>query len=318
MPNSCRTATCISAARRRLASITRASFTRRAADVYLIAQQVDNHGTISAPNGNVGLAAGTDVLFQQAEDQHLFIQATPAGTKRACGVTNAGSILAASAELKAAGGNAYALAINNTGSIAATGFKKLNGQVYLTADGGDITNSGTISAQTATGNGGKIVLNGHGKTSSGTVINSGQLVATGKTGGTVEVLGNRVGITDHGVVDVSGDAGGGTALIGGDEHGANPCRHNADQTYLGPDAQVIADALRTGNGGKIILWGNETTQAYGTISAKGGSVSGNGGFVETSAHTLDVQTAPNLSAPHGAMGTWLLDPSDRPHHRQWV
>jgi filamentous hemagglutinin family protein len=282
-------------------------------DVYLIANQVNNNGTVTAPQGNVGMAAGSDVLFQQAGSQHLFVQATPAGTSRATGVTNAGTIRAAAAELKAAGGNAYALAINNTGAIAATGYKKVNGQVYLTADGGNITNSGQISAQTATGNGGTVVLNGHGTSSTGTVLNSGKLLATGKTsgktGGTVEVLGNRVGITGQGVVDVSGDAGGGTALIGGDQHGANPAIADADQTYLGPDAVITADALTLGMGGKVILWGNKTTQAYGQISAKGGAQGGNGGFVETSGASLDLQTAPNISAPHGKGGTWLLDPS---------
>ena len=80
-------------------------------DVYLIASQVNNSGTITAPKGEVGLAAGTDILYAQAGDQHLFIQPTPAGTTRALGVTNSGTIKAASAELKAAGGNAYALAI---------------------------------------------------------------------------------------------------------------------------------------------------------------------------------------------------------------
>jgi trimeric autotransporter adhesin len=283
-------------------------------DVYLIANQVKNGGTLSAPQGTVGLAAGSDILFQQGGNQHLFVQATPAGTTRALGVTNTGTIRAAAAELKAAGGNAYALAINNSGTIAATGFKKVNGQVYLTADGGNITNSGQISAQTADGNGGTIVLNGHGTTAKGTVLNSGSLVATGKgagkKGGTVQVLGNQVGITDQGVVDVSGDAGGGTALIGGDEHGSNPAIPDADQTYLGPDATINADALTLGTGGKVILWGNETTQVYGQISAMGGALGGNGGFVETSGANLIARTAPDLAAPHGKGGTWLLDPTD--------
>ena len=150
---------------------------------------------------------------------------------------------------------------------------------------------------------GRLSLNGHGTSSSGTVLNSGSLLATGKaagkTGGTVEVLGNRVGITDHGVVDVSGDAGGGTALIGGDEHGSNPAIPDADQTYLGPDATIVADALTFGMGGKVILWGNQTTQVYGQISATGGAQGGNGGFVETSGANLDVRTAPNVSAPNG-------------------
>lgn len=282
-------------------------------DVYLIANQVTNNGALTAPNGNVGLAAGTEVLFQQAGDQHLFVQPTPSGTTRAAGVTNTGTIRAASAELKAAGGNAYALAINNTGHIAATGYKKINGQVYLTADGGNITNSGKITAQNADRNGGTIALNGHGTSAKGTVLNSGKLIASshakGKKGGSVQVLGNQVGITGQGLLDVSGNAGGGTVLIGGDEHGANPAISNADQTYLGPDAQIIADALRTGDGGKVILWGQQTTQVYGQISAQGGAVSGNGGFVETSGATLDARTAPNVSAPHGTGGTWLLDPA---------
>ena len=108
-------------------------------DVYLIANQVSNEGTLGAPQGNIGMAAGLDVLFQQAGDQHLFVQANNSATPRATGVTNAGTIRAASAELKAAGGNTYALAINNSGTIAATGYRKVNGQVYLTSDGGNIT-----------------------------------------------------------------------------------------------------------------------------------------------------------------------------------
>jgi filamentous hemagglutinin family protein len=153
-------------------------------NVYLIASQVNNSGKLIAPQGNVGLAAGADVLFQQAGNEHLFVQATPAGTTRASGVTNTGTIRAAAAELKAAGGNAYALAINNTGSIAATGYKKVNGQVYLVADGGNISNSGKISAQTATGNGGTIVLNGSGSSAKGnTVLNSGTLDASATVAG---------------------------------------------------------------------------------------------------------------------------------------
>jgi len=190
-------------------------------DVYLIANQVNNTGTLSAPQGNVGLAAGTDVLFQQAGNQHLFVQANPTGTKRATGVTNAGTIQAAAAELKAAGGNAYALAINNSGSIAATGFKKVNGQVYLTSEGGNITNSGTITATTASGNGGTIVLAGTGTSTANTVLNSGTLdasaITAGGQGGSVSVR-NMGGTTIHsGRILARGGSGGqgGSAEVSG-------------------------------------------------------------------------------------------------------
>jgi len=170
-------------------------------DVYLIASQVNNSGTITAPQGNVGLAAGTSVLLQKAGDQHLFVQVDPTATPKATGVTNTGAIRAASAELRAAGGNAYALAINNTGNIAATGIATINGQVYLTSDGGDITNTGTISARQANGNGGTITVVGTGASVTGnTLINCGTLdasatVARGQ-GGTV-TLKNMSGTTIH-------------------------------------------------------------------------------------------------------------------------
>ncbi len=183
-------------------------------DVYLIADQVNNSGKLIAKKGTVGLAAGTDVLYQQAGNEHLFIKSTPAGTTRATGVTNTGTIRAAAAELKAAGGNAYALAINNTGVIAATGYKKINGQVYLTSDGGSITNSCKISAKQANGNGGKIVLNGTAKKSatSGTVTNSGTLNASatvaGGKGGTISVK-DMTGTTIHsGSIYARGGQGG--------------------------------------------------------------------------------------------------------------
>ncbi len=298
------------------ASVTnQGAISAKSGDVYLIAAQVNNSGSITAKNGTVGLAAGTQVLLQKAGDQHLFVQVgNSSSSKLAAGVVNSGKIAAAAAELKAAGGNAYALAINNSGNIAATGIKKINGQVYLTADGADITNSGQISAKQANGNGGTIVLNAHSQTATtkGTLSNSGIITAsgvnTGAKGGTVELLGDSVGVT-AGLVDVSGDAGGGTALIGGDEHGANAAVPDADHTYLGPTATIDAGALTFGNGGKVIVWGNSTTQVYGNISVRGGAQGGNGGFVETSGAQLDAQTAPDLAAPNGTGGTWLLDPS---------
>jgi filamentous hemagglutinin family protein len=195
-------------------------------DVYLIANQVNNTGSISAPKGTVGLAAGSDILLQQAGNQHLFVQATPTGAKRATGVTNSGTIRAAAAELKAAGGNAYALAINNTGVIAATGYKKVNGQVYLTSDGGSISNSGKISAKQHGGNGGTIALTGTSstsKSSANTVTNSGTLdvsaTRAGGTGGTVAVK-NMTGTTlNTGNILARGgkDGQGGDAEISGEQ-----------------------------------------------------------------------------------------------------
>src|SRR6267154_14427 len=107
-------------------------------------------------------------------------------------------------------------------------------------------------------------------------------------------------LTSNAVVDVSGRTGGGTVLIGGDAHGSNPAIQNTALTYVGPMAQIKADALQSGDGGKVIVWSNQQTQMYGDISARGADQGGNGGFVETSSRDrLDFQGHVDLRAPSG-------------------
>lgn len=80
---------------------------------------------------------------------------------------------------------------------------------------------------------------------------------------------------------------------------------------------INVDAGANGKGGSAIVIANldnanSRTDVSGTISAKGGSVSGDGGFVETSANTLKIADSAriNTTAAHGKRGTWLLDPND--------
>jgi filamentous hemagglutinin family protein len=147
----------------------------------------------------------------------------------------------------------------------------------------------------------------------GTVIVSGTLDASnpaaGQTGGTVQVLGNRVGLFDRAAINVSGDVGGGSALIGGNYQGQGPLP-NSLATYVGRDVTINADATGTGNGGLIVLWSEESTRAYGTLSVRGGAIGGNGGVIETSSRNfLDVSGIQvNATAPNGLAGTWLIDP----------
>ncbi|AOY83657.1 filamentous hemagglutinin N-terminal domain-containing protein [Moorena producens JHB] len=147
----------------------------------------------------------------------------------------------------------------------------------------------------------------------GTVIISGDLSAAnpspGQTGGKVTVLGDQVGLFDSASIDVSGNSSGGEALIGGDFQGQGQLPL-ATATYIGPDTTINADGVSTGNGGLIVIWSNQSTRAYGTLTARGGAQSGNGGLIETSsANFLDVTgVRVDASAPNGLAGTWLLDP----------
>lgn len=109
----------------------------------------------------------------------------------------------------------------------------------------------------------------------------------------------------------NGTQGGGTVLIGGDVHGANPAVQNAQQTFVSSDAIIKADAVQSGNGGKVVVWADNATQFGGNISARGGAVSGNGGWVEVSGKQwLSYAGLVNTTAAHGITGSLLLDPTD--------
>src|SRR6185436_17751350 len=111
-------------------------------------------------------------------------------------------------------------------------------------------------------------------------------------------------------IDASGATGGGTVLIGGNYQGKGPER-NATLTTMDALSVVRADATAAGDGGRVILWSDDTTLFDGNIYARGGKESGSGGFVETSGkQTLNVELGyVNTSAPHGNFGDWLLDPA---------
>lgn len=140
-----------------------------------------------------------------------------------------------------------------------------------------------------------------------TVTSEGSLTAPG---GRVELLGDRVNLLGNATIDVSAPTGGGTVLVGGDYQGQGPVP-TATQTFIGPKVEIRADAIFAGNGGTVIVWADDTTEFYGTISARGGSNSGDGGFVEVSgSQVLNFQGEVNTLAPNGKAGTLLLDPTD--------
>jgi hypothetical protein len=106
------------------------------------------------------------------------------------------------------------------------------------------------------------------------------------------------------------EAGGGTALVGGNFQGQGP-EQNASYTYMAPDAKINADAGTSGNGGTVIVWADRTTRYFGDISARGGTMAGDGGFAEVSGkESLVFRGTADLRAPYGKTGTLLLDPKN--------
>ncbi len=200
--------------------------------------------------------------------------------------------------------------IQNLGSIVSE-----NGPIILRSGGGTVCNAGSLSARKADGSGGTIILDcGHNAAGTATVSCTGLIEAQGlrdgALGGTVELIGDQVGLFEQGLVDVRGPGGGGRVLMGGDCRGANPEIKNARAAYMGPAAGIKADGLAAGDGGKVIVWSDNSTRCYGSISVRGGAQGGGGGFAEVSGHHLDFQGKVTSLAPHGAVGSLLLDPTD--------
>ncbi|HEY1922183.1 MAG TPA: MBG domain-containing protein [Tepidisphaeraceae bacterium] len=250
-------------------------------DVVLIARQVRNDGQINAVGGSVTLATGTQVFLQQTAIPGMNVRVTGDGS-----ASNSGVIQTTLAQLAANGGNAFALAINNTGVIRATGVQNVNGHIYLTGGAtGAVNNSGMLNASSSSGTGGEIVVTGENITIAG----QSSILATGENGG-------------------------GEILIGGSWEGADAGIGEALSTTIDSGAVLDASAIQSGNGGTIVARADVTnpasfTRIGGSIFATGGALSGNGGRIETSGYSLDTTGAVvNASAANGIAGVWLLDP----------
>ncbi|MFH1020786.1 MAG: filamentous hemagglutinin N-terminal domain-containing protein, partial [Pseudomonadota bacterium] len=267
--------------------------------IVLAGDYTANAGVISARLGQVTLASGNRFTLDLDGDRLIGLAVDEASLAQHAGVENFGTLAA------------------DSGRVVMTA--KVAGELAGTV----VNNKGLVQARSIGGQNGEIILYGG---TAGIAANSGTLDASGgnngETGGSVRILGEKVGLLDRGVVDVSGINGGGTALIGGDYQGrpmqlplpfagVYAALPNAQATYLGQDTVIRADATGNGDGGRVIVWADDVTRAYGSVSARGGATGGDGGFVEVSGRGhLDFQGLVSTLAPFGRTGTLLLDPTN--------
>ncbi|HWC63104.1 MAG TPA: filamentous hemagglutinin N-terminal domain-containing protein, partial [Rhizomicrobium sp.] len=235
-------------------------------DALLIGQSVKNGGQISAPNGTAALVAGDDVLLQPSGSGLAIQVRTGSGN-----AGNKGSITAAQAVLDAVGGNVYALAGNNEGSIRASGTATINGHVWLTA-GKTVTNAGVIGAQNGDGSGGAVTITGADAMIAGVIdagaraaiasggqisiksVGSTQVTASlkapgggqGGNGGTVETSGEKLSTTGASI-DASAPAGiAGTWLL-------DPYDLTVSGSLPTTASQSPAGTWTSGAGGSVVL-----------------------------------------------------------------
>ncbi|MEQ9235742.1 CHAT domain-containing protein [Coleofasciculus sp. E2-BRE-01] len=310
---------------------------------------ITNTGQLTAPGGQVAIAAvpGENLLRISQPGSPLTLEITPprsaTGEQLPINPLDLPVLLTGNSGQLVNEGQVSTTDTNQGGSIHVVGSRVDNlGQIMADgANGGNIQvqtdhflDTGQLSATGNQGNGGEIQVNSTGtviQTASATIrangsqqggviefkgnadtvlTTSGDIEATGEVGGTVHLFAETVQLlaTD---IDVSGNSGGGEILVGGDFQGQTSNAINAQNTIINHSSRLNANALTTGYGGRAIVWSDQHTQFSGTIQARGGVISGDGGFVEVSGkNTLSITGLVDVGAVNGLAGTLLLDPKN--------
>ncbi len=254
--------------------------------VAFIGPTVSNEGVIRANGGTVALGAGSQVTLSLADNQLVGFSVDKAALgalaeNRQLIQADGGTVIL-SAQAKDA---LVSSVVNNDGVIEAHSVSNRDGVIRL--EGGD---AGVVSV-------------------AGTLDASG--TGAGEMGGRITVSGDKVALLDGARLDASGSSGGGSVRVGGGYQGNDSDVRNAERTFVGQSAEIRADALDVGNGGRVVVWADGDTRFRGALSATGGAAGGNGGFVEVSGkQQLGFDGSVDTSAQNGAVGTLLLDPND--------
>lgn len=241
-------------------------------DALLIGYQVKNEGSMNAPQGVAGLAAGMDVMIRPMAQEHIFIKTRVKDTKADTGIEQNGIIEGLQAEIKA-DGNLYQYAVKFNGKVNANRMVEENGRVFLVSDGGNIDFKGEILADS----------------------------------GTVTIDGERVFLDNGSHIDVSGDSGGGAVWIDASEWvGAETdARIEADARVDGNGGEVVVfspgfagyrgtmtalGGAEGGNGGFLELSGKRSIDMNG-IRASSMAPKGNTGRFLLDPCDINITTA---------------------------
>lgn len=256
----------------------------------LLGGSVTNTGQLTAPSGTITIAAVPgESLVRISQPGHLLsLEVSPPRN-------NQGQ------QLPIAPVDLPTLLTSTAGSVETRLSVNPNGTVQLTGAGTRIqTNKGTAMLPSGSG---FAIASGSLDVSDSSSSSSPQI------GGTVNILGDNVRLFGANI-NASGTNGGGTVRIGGDYQGQGTVP-NASQVFVSNDSVIAANAINSGDGGRALVFATDTANIYGTLTARGGAVSGNGGLIETSGkQLLNLTSTPDASAPHGMGGTWLIDPTN--------
>jgi len=213
----------------------------------LIAPDIENGGVIEVDNGNVILAAGKSITITSLNDAAIEFEVRSSDSS----IINLGNIIVSNGAVRL-----FADSLKHSGSINANGIvRNADGTISLVARQ-DIQIAASATLNSDGEDGGSIKI----ESLEGDVHFSGIASAQGhsRRGGRIEILGERVGLFNQAEVNASGKSGGGEILIGGDFQGKGDIR-TAKQTQVSSDASIHADAIESGDGGKVIVWADGFT-----------------------------------------------------------
>lgn len=282
--------------------------------IVLVSQaQVEHHGVVSAPRGEVNISTGSAATLRAVGTSGFVqvMQVTPSEPQSSSIVTGMGS------QTLAAGGR-----------IVVGGQPREEGD----ARGDSLFIGGVLSTDASGGDAGSIHIDAGAQ---GTLTVSDASVtasSTTATGGQVTLLGRQITLErgeQAGAPEVraEGATGGGRIDIGDTRTRA---------VMVNDNVLLSTDATRNGNGGQIVLRAmfNDpaatlpvaridfgVTESYGVLRARGGTEGGNGGHIETSGMAVTTALAnaggvvfkrgtqdASARAAGGSAGRWTLDP----------
>jgi trimeric autotransporter adhesin len=308
---------------------------------------VTNSGTLVTTKGTTGMVVGEEITLNIDPGGLVALKVDKSAWNAM--ITNSGVIEADGGTVvitTLAAGELLASVVNNSGKVRASSMTERDGAIVI--EGGTIINTGSFTASAINARGNNILDAGRwiaeGSARGGTIqidaagsieqSAASQMWADGNDGGQIHLnagiglylsgslsanghtgAGGQITVTaPHTLlaaarIEADGQSGGGSIFIGGGWQGKDGSLVNAATTTATKNSLLTANAVESGNGGRVAIWSELSTAFAGTIEAKGGRNSGNGGAVEVSSHdklTFSGQTV--TGSPHGNNGFLLLDP----------
>ncbi len=224
----------------------------------LIGDRVANEGLIEARLGTVALGAGSKVSLSLDQTGLVNFAVDEKTLARHAGVENTGTLLANGGRVlltAKVADDLLATAVNNTGVIRAQGITERNGEIILSASGGNVVNRGTLDASGPTG--GQVLVSA---THDVEIAPTAQVLAEGTGaghGGSVRLIAEHsLAVRDGArVATRGGEAGGRGGLVELSAH------HGG--------LAVAAHAVTVGSGGHLVI-----DPARLLIASTGNSISG--------------------------------------------